>query len=54
MYMTETNTFTRVDNTEKMEIPKGTTVLVVEDNVANFVLIARMLGYMGIHCEWGS
>ena len=33
-------------------IPQGTTVLVVEDNVANFVLIARMLGYMGIHCEW--
>jgi CheY-like chemotaxis protein len=33
-------------------IPPGTTVLVVEDNVANFVLIARMLGYMGIHCEW--
>lgn len=31
---------------------KGATVLVVEDNVANFVLIARMLGYMGIHCEW--
>jgi len=27
-------------------------VLVVEDNVANFVLIARMLGYLGIHCEW--
>ena len=33
-------------------IEKGTTVLVVEDNVSNFVLIARMLGYMGIHCEW--
>lgn len=33
-------------------VAKGTTVLVVEDNVANFVLIARMLGYMGIHCEW--
>jgi two-component system cell cycle response regulator DivK len=29
-----------------------TTVLVVEDNVSNFVLIARMLGYLGIHCEW--
>lgn len=29
-----------------------TTVLVVEDNVSNFVLIARMLGFMGIHCEW--
>ncbi len=27
-------------------------VLVVEDNVANFVLMARLLGYMGIHCEW--
>jgi two-component system cell cycle response regulator DivK len=32
--------------------PKDATVLVVEDNVANFVLIARLLGYMGIHCEW--
>jgi two-component system cell cycle response regulator DivK len=31
---------------------KDITVLVVEDNVSNFVLIARMLGYMGIHCEW--
>lgn len=28
------------------------TVLIVEDNVSNFVLMARMLGYMGIHCEW--
>ncbi|HBX68796.1 MAG TPA: response regulator [Chloroflexi bacterium] len=36
----------------KSEIAKGTTILVVEDNVSNFVLIARMLGYMGIHCEW--
>lgn len=36
----------------KNEIQKGTTILVVEDNVSNFVLIARMLGYMGIHCEW--
>jgi two-component system cell cycle response regulator DivK len=32
--------------------PKDPTVLVVEDNIANFVLIARLLGYMGIHCEW--
>lgn len=31
---------------------KDATVLVVEDNVANFVLIARMLGFLGIHCEW--
>ena len=31
---------------------KDTTVLVVEDNVSNFVLVARMLGYLGIHCEW--
>jgi two-component system cell cycle response regulator DivK len=38
--------------TRQNAIPKGATVLVVEDNVANFVLIARLLGYMGIHCEW--
>lgn len=31
---------------------KDITVLVVEDNVSNFVLIARLLGFMGIHCEW--
>lgn len=36
----------------KNRIPQDATVLVVEDNVANFVLVARMLGYMGIHCEW--
>jgi two-component system cell cycle response regulator DivK len=28
------------------------TVLVVEDNVSNFVLAARLLAFMGIHCEW--
>ncbi len=37
---------------KKAAIGKDTTVLVVEDNVSNFVLIARMLGYLGIHCEW--
>jgi two-component system cell cycle response regulator DivK len=37
---------------ESNGLPQDATVLVVEDNVANFVLIARMLGYMGIHCEW--
>jgi two-component system cell cycle response regulator DivK len=37
---------------KKGTIPKDTTVLVVEDNVSNFVLIARMLGYLGVHCEW--
>lgn len=33
-------------------IPRDCTVLVVEDNVSNFVLIARLLGYLGVHCEW--
>ena len=33
-------------------ISDGITILVVEDNVANFILIARMLGLLGIHCEW--
>ena len=42
-------------NTEPTGKPsafKDATVLVVEDNVSNFVLIARMLGYLGVHCEW--
>ncbi len=39
------------ENTDNTKI-KDATVLVVEDNVSNFVLIARMLGYLGIHCEW--
>ena len=38
--------------TNRLMAPKDATILVVEDNVSNFVLIARMLGYMGIHCEW--
>jgi two-component system cell cycle response regulator DivK len=40
------------NNSYSGTISKDTTVLVVEDNVSNFVLIARLLGYMGIHCEW--
>lgn len=40
------------DTVRRQGIPKDATVLVVEDNVSNFVLIARLLGFMGIHCEW--
>jgi two-component system cell cycle response regulator DivK len=33
--------------------PARAHVLVVEDNVPNFVLVARMLAYMGVpRCEW--
>lgn len=35
-----------------MSQSNDTTVLVVEDNVSNFVLIARLLGFIGVHCEW--
>ncbi len=38
--------------TENQGSPAALSVLVVEDNVSNFVLVARMLGYLGIHCEW--
>ncbi len=41
--------------TERNEAPtrlEDLTVLIVEDNVSNFVLMARMLGYIGLHCEW--
>jgi two-component system cell cycle response regulator DivK len=37
---------------KKIVNPKEATILVVEDNVSNFVLMARMLAYLGIHCEW--
>ena len=43
---------TQSQSVHKPTNPTETTVLVVEDNVSNFVLIARMLGYLGIHCEW--
>jgi len=29
-------------------------ILIVEDNASNFLLIARMLEHMGMHCEWKS
>ena len=33
--------------------PKDATVLVVEDNVQNFVLITRLLAFLGVkNCEW--
>jgi len=52
--MTETNFNTEVhsQSAHKTGIPHGATVLVVEDNVSNFVLVARMLGFLGVHCEW--
>ena len=49
--MTDTSD-TETQPVRKQNISSDTTVLVVEDNVSNFVLIARMLGYLGIHCEW--
>jgi two-component system cell cycle response regulator DivK len=55
--MSEDTRTTPRDNTQPAEpgrrvMPKDATVLVVEDNVSNFVLVARMLGFLGIHCEW--
>lgn len=33
--------------------PQNAHILVVEDNVSNFVLIARLLAFMGVQkCEW--
>jgi two-component system cell cycle response regulator DivK len=40
-------------NPRKAVAPEDAHVLVVEDNVPNFVLVARLLAYMGIQkCEW--
>lgn len=49
---TAPDNLTKKKHTRKFETFENATVLVVEDNVANFVLIARMLGYLGVHCEW--
>ena len=46
------NPVSDTQDARKFTIPKDCTVLVVEDNVSNFVLIARLLGYLGVHCEW--
>lgn len=35
-----------------INIFQNKTVLVVEDNVANFMLLARLLNSLGIHTEW--
>jgi two-component system, cell cycle response regulator DivK len=43
---------TETQDLHSNELSRDATVLVVEDNVSNFVLIARMLGFLGIHCEW--
>ena len=41
---------TETDSTPAQFLSK--TILVVEDNVGNFMLIARMLDSAGFHCEW--
>jgi two-component system, cell cycle response regulator DivK len=48
-----------VNDDQKKENPnpsaanlENKTILVVEDNVGNFMLIARMLSNLGVHCEW--
>lgn len=55
MQSDENNTGT-TDQSEQKRKPIDSAhahVLVVEDNVPNFVLVARMLAYMGVQrCEW--
>lgn len=47
------NTMPTLSRTREPVNPKDATVLIVEDNVSNFVLMARMLAYMGVpRCEW--
>ncbi len=42
-----------MSNIQSIIDPKEAHVLVVEDNVSNFVLIARLLAFMGVEkCEW--
>lgn len=40
-------------NSRKAVDPTSAHILVVEDNVSNFVLVARLLAFMGVQkCEW--
>jgi two-component system cell cycle response regulator DivK len=46
-------TETTVESTKKAINPKDAYVLVVEDNLQNLVLIARLLAFIGVHrYEW--
>ena len=46
-------TDTHYPKTREPILPKDATVLIVEDNVSSFVLMARMLAYLGVpRCEW--
>jgi len=40
------------DSNEITSVLKDKTILIVEDNMGNFMLIARMLANFGTHCEW--
>jgi len=40
------------DETLRTEAERKTIILVVEDNVGNFKLIARMLNSLDVQCEW--
>lgn len=41
------------NTSEPTPSPQDAYILVVEDNVPNFVMIARLLAHMGVnHCEW--
>ncbi|MGA2503981.1 MAG: response regulator [Anaerolineales bacterium] len=37
---------------QELSVPPGYTILVVEDNGYIFVQIARILGSLGVYCEW--
>ncbi len=41
------------NTSEPAPSPQEAYILVIEDNVPNFVMIARLLAHMGVnHCEW--
>jgi two-component system cell cycle response regulator DivK len=46
------DTSTTSDGDKSFENLKDKSILIVEDNVGNFMLIARMLTSYGAHCEW--
>lgn len=42
----------KIDNPFPADADQNIVILVVEDNVGNFKLIARLLNSLGVQCEW--
>ena len=50
--LAENSKFKPSENASEKSSVKQLVILVVEDNISNFKLIARLLSTLGVQCEW--